>query len=51
MPDPEDRKFAALAGTTLATLLTLDEHLLGATDGAVYTACTPSEFLGRRAPR
>lgn len=47
VPDPDDRKFAALAAATRATLLTLDEHLLGAADGATYTARTPSEFLRR----
>lgn len=48
VPDPDDRKFAALAAAADAVLLTLDEHLLGATDARDYVARTPSQFLGRR---
>ena len=43
--DPEDRKFAALAASTQATLLSLDHHLLGAKLDDMCAICTPSEFL------
>lgn len=46
VPDPEDRKFAALSAETRATLVTLDEHLLGAGKGGTYRVSTPTEFLG-----
>ena len=45
--DPEDRKFAALAASTQATLLSLDQHLLGAALDDVCVVLTPSEFLDR----
>ena len=45
--DPEDRKFAALAASTQATLLSLDQHLLGAVLDDVCAVLTPSEFLER----
>ena len=45
--DPEDRKFAALAASTQATLLSLDQHLLGAALDDVCFVLTPGEFLDR----
>ena len=48
VPDPDDRKFAALAAFSGATLVTLDAHLLEAARGADYLACTPSAFLRSR---
>lgn len=43
--DPEDRKFAALAASCGATLISLDHHLLGAQLSESCTVKTPSEFL------
>ena len=43
--DPDDRKFAALASSSGATLVTLDRHLLGAGLGDSCRVVTPSEFL------
>ena len=47
VPDHEDRKFAALAASSGATLVSLDRHLLGAELEDVCVVCTPSEFLER----
>ena len=47
VPDPDDRKFAALASATGATLLTLDAHLLVARNDAGVAILTPREFLAR----
>jgi predicted nucleic acid-binding protein len=44
VPDPEDRKFAALAEATGATLVTLDGHLLQAREGLDLRIVTPSGF-------
>lgn len=46
--DPSDRKFAALAAATGATLITQDDHLLGSRDQAEVDIATPREFLERR---
>ncbi len=46
VPDPDDRKFAALAAASGATLVSLDSHLL---DAGLEERCavrTPSAFLG-----
>ena len=45
VPDPDDRKFAALASSSGATLVTLDRHLLGAELGGTCRVATPSEFV------
>jgi predicted nucleic acid-binding protein len=46
VPDPDDRKFAALAAAADATLLTLDRALLAsATPESGFRARTPAEFL------
>ena len=47
--DPEDRKFAALAASHQATLVSLDQHLLGAGLDDKCTVCTPSEFMRHQA--
>lgn len=47
VPDPEDRKFAALASSSRATLITLDRHLLGAGLGGICRVRTPRDFLQR----
>ncbi len=47
VPDHEDRKFAALAASSRATLVSLDHHLLGAELEDVCVVCTPSAFLDR----
>lgn len=44
VPDPDDRKFAALAGATGATLISNDEHLLGWRDRLEIPILTPVEF-------
>ena len=49
--DPEDRKFAALASSAGATLLSLDHHLLDAGLGDRCTIQTPSQFLDRQGLR
>jgi predicted nucleic acid-binding protein len=43
VPDPEDRKFAALAAATGALLITNDEHLLGV-EHAGFEAIRPGRF-------
>ena len=45
VPDPDDRKFAALASSSGATLVTLDRHLLGAGLDDSCRVVTPGEFL------
>lgn len=45
VPDPDDRKFAALAAAAGAVLLTLDDHLLAHRDQAHIAILTPREFL------
>jgi predicted nucleic acid-binding protein len=47
IPDPDDRKFAALADATGAVLISNDEHLLGHRDRLNLTVLTPSEFWKR----
>jgi predicted nucleic acid-binding protein len=44
VPDPDDRKFAALAAATGATLVTLDEHLLQAAGKTEARIVTPSHY-------
>jgi len=43
--DPDDRKFAALAYASGATLITQDEHLLEIRSGVDVPIVTPGEFL------
>ena len=43
VPDPDDRKFAALAAAAGATLVTMDEHLLAARGRGDLRIATPSE--------
>jgi predicted nucleic acid-binding protein len=47
VPDPDDRKFAALAAAAGAVLLTVDEHLLAARDRASVPILTPAEYIAR----
>ena len=47
IPDPDDRKFAALAHAAGAILISNDEHLLGHRDHLGLTVLTPSEFWRR----
>jgi predicted nucleic acid-binding protein len=48
IPDPDDRKFAALAEATGAVLISNDEHLLGHRDRMNLTVLTPGEFWKRQ---
>ena len=45
VPDEEDRKFAALAASNQAILVSLDQHLLGAGLDDTCAVCTPSDLL------
>lgn len=45
VPDPEDRKFAALAAAAGAILITMDRDLLAGRAGALPAIVTPREFL------
>jgi putative PIN family toxin of toxin-antitoxin system len=47
IPDPDDRKFAALAHATGAVLISSDEHLLGYRGPMALTVATPAEFWKR----
>lgn len=47
IPDPDDRKFAALARAAGAVLVSNDEHLLSPRDRMHVTVLTPSEFWER----
>ena len=47
VPDPDDRKFAALAAAAGATLVTMDDHLLADRDRLAATVLTPGELLRR----
>ena len=47
IPDPDDRKFAALSEATGAALITSDEHLLSAREQARAPIQTPGEFWER----
>jgi predicted nucleic acid-binding protein len=51
IPDPDDRKFAALADAAGAVLISNDEHLLGYRDRMNMPVLTPSEFWKRRQQR
>jgi len=44
VPDPEDRKFAALAAATGATLVSNDAHLLAGRDEYDFPILSPGEF-------
>jgi uncharacterized protein len=44
IPDPDDRKFAALAEAAGATLISNDEHLLAHRDRITVPVLTPGEF-------
>jgi len=45
VPDPADRKFAALAAASGAVLITLDADLLSSREQAAVPILRPSEFL------
>ena len=47
VPDPEDRKFAALAAAADATLVSLDRHLLDADLDGACEVVVPGDFLDR----
>lgn len=47
IPDPDDRKFAALAEAAGAILISNDEHLLGHRDRIDVPVLTPGEFWRR----
>lgn len=49
VPDPDDRKFAALAAAAPAVLVSLDDHLLGARAAIEPPVLRPGEFLARLA--
>ena len=51
IPDPADRKFAALAAATGAVLLTNDRHLLNGRPHLGVVALTPGEFVRRTWPQ
>ena len=44
VPDPDDRKFAALAAATGATLVSNDAHLLDGRDEYDFPILSPGEF-------
>ena len=48
VPDPDDRKFAALANAAGATLISSDQHLLGHRGPLALTVLTPADFWRRR---
>jgi predicted nucleic acid-binding protein len=50
IPDPADRKFAALAAATGAVLLTRDRHLLEGRPHPGVEVLTPGEFVRRTWP-
>jgi predicted nucleic acid-binding protein len=50
IPDPADRKFAALAAATGAVLLTRDRHLLDGRPHPGVVILTPAEFVRRMTP-
>lgn len=45
VPDPNDRKFAALAAASGAALITQDEHLLAGREQSPASILTPGEFM------
>jgi predicted nucleic acid-binding protein len=47
VPDPEDRKFAALSVAAQTPLVTNDNHLLSHQDGIGVDVLTPRAFLAR----
>ncbi|MBN1657809.1 MAG: PIN domain-containing protein [Anaerolineae bacterium] len=47
VPDPDDRKFLALAQAAGATLITQDDHLLAGRERATVPVLRPGEFLER----
>ncbi len=47
VPDPDDRKFMALAEATGATLVSQDDHLLGRRDQTDVSVLTPEAFVAR----
>jgi len=47
VPDPEDRKFAALAGMSGSILVTQDAHLLGQAAHLPITVVSPVEFIAQ----
>lgn len=51
IPDPADRKFAALAAATGAVLVTSDRHLLDARPHSGVVILTPSEFVRQYLPQ
>ena len=44
VPDPDDRKFAALAAVTGAVLVTNDDHLLAQRNAFEFAILSPVEF-------
>jgi predicted nucleic acid-binding protein len=50
IPDRSDRKFAALAATADAILVSSDEDLLGHPRPAGLIVCTPGQMLDRMCP-
>ena len=51
VPDPDDRKFAALAEACGIPLVTSDEHLLGVQHRLGVPVLTPGEWSTEHAPR
>jgi predicted nucleic acid-binding protein len=51
IPDPADRKFAALAAATGAVLVTSDRHLLDARPHSGVEILTPAEFARQHLPQ
>jgi predicted nucleic acid-binding protein len=47
VPDPEDRKFAALSAAAQTTLVTNDNHLLSHQNSIGADVLTPGAFLAR----
>jgi len=47
IPDPTDRKFAAVARAAGAVLVSADHDLLGSRDSGEVTILSPAEFLNR----
>ena len=47
IPDPDDRKFAALSAAAKVPLVTNDDHLLAYRDSLGIEVLTPSAFLAR----
>jgi predicted nucleic acid-binding protein len=47
VPDPDDRKFAALSAAANVPLVTNDNHLLGPASTSGVAVVTPRDFLAR----